>query len=389
MIYVGDLHDDIIEESGVEGQSDDDENEEGPMIEGIEEESIRAPPARDDSILTFTKHEAPIFCVALHPTENLAVTGGEDDKAYVWDVETGEVVHQVNDHHDSVISVEFSHDGVYVATADIAGEIQVFKTTSQYKKVWSFSMGDMCWMKWHTGAYILMAGSESGEIYIWRIPSGECKVLQGNGEKCETGTLTADGKKLAAGYGDGTFKLWDIKSCATLIEMAPNETLGHTGTITSISCDKENNMILTGSEDGKATLIGPNGPVGSLNPDSGPIETVLLDSPDFDTKIAVTGTLTSKITIWDVGRQMPRADYMDKDVLQGVTKMVWARNSTILAGTLSGELRAIDARTGEQKFALLGHADNIHDLCYDRNRNMILTASEDGTAKLFRYDLPI
>jgi angio-associated migratory cell protein len=92
-------------------------------------------------------------------------------------------------HGDSVIAAEFSYDGVYLATGDMAGDIQVFKVTQNYKKVWEYSMGDMGWMKWHTGANVLMAGAEAGETYIWRIPSGDCKVLQGNGSKSETASV--------------------------------------------------------------------------------------------------------------------------------------------------------------------------------------------------------
>lgn len=267
----------------------------------------------------------------------------------------------------------------------MAGEIQVFKTTKEYKKVWSFSMGDMCWMKWHTAGYILMAGSDSGEIYVWRIPSGDCKVLQGQGHKCETANLTADGKKLAAGYGDGTFKLWDLKSGNSTLEVPPNEGLGHIGTITSVSCDRDNNLILTGGEDGKATIISQTGPVGSLTPHAGTIETVLLDCSEIEQKIAVTGTLEGKVTIWDVGRQMPRTDCEDSNPI-GITRLVWTREQTILAGTLSGALKIWDVRSGQLKFTLLGHSDNIHDLCYDKNRNIILTASEDKTAKVFSFN---
>lgn len=243
-------------------------------------------------------------------------------------------------------------------------------------------MGDMCWLKWHTAGYVLMAGSDSGEIYVWKIPSGDCKVLQGKGEKCETASLTADGKKLAAGYGDGSFKLWDLKNCNVLLDIPPNESLGHTETVTTIVCDRDNNLILTGSADGKATIIGQNGPVGNFAPNAGAIESVLLDCPDFEQKIAVTGTLEGKVTIWDVSRQMPRSECEDPEPI-GVTRMVWGREQTILAGTLSGAIKAWDARSGALKFQLLGHADNIHDLVYCKTRNIILSASEDKTAKIY------
>ena len=146
-------------------------------------------PERDDSELTFEKHTDSLFCGNFHPNGELAVTGGEDDKAFVWKVETGEVVLEITEHKDSVIAAEFSYDGNYLATGDMAGEIRAFKVDKNYKKVWEFSMGDMCWMKWHSKANVLMAGSDSGEIYIWRIPSGDCKVLQGAGHKCECATV--------------------------------------------------------------------------------------------------------------------------------------------------------------------------------------------------------
>lgn len=143
-------------------------------------------PERDDSFLTFRKHTAPVFCCSLHPSKELAATGGEDDCAFVWNSKTGEVVHEIRSHKDTVIAACFSHDGTYLATGDMAGEIQVFKVQDNYRKVWEFSMGDMSWVKWHTATSVLLAGSETGEIYVWRIPSGDCKLMSGNGHKCET-----------------------------------------------------------------------------------------------------------------------------------------------------------------------------------------------------------
>ncbi|XP_063700323.1 angio-associated migratory cell protein-like [Culicoides brevitarsis] len=388
MVYFGDLTDEVIDDlENALGAEEPLSDEEG--AENVHEEEERELPERDDSILTFAKHEGPIFCASLHPSENLAVTGGEDDKAYVWNTATGEVVFAVPDHNDSVIAAGFSHDGIFLATGDMAGEIQVFKTTKDYEKVWSFSMGDMCWMKWHSAGHVLLAGADSGEIYVWRIPSGDCKVLQGYGEKCETATLTEDGKKLAAGYGDGMFKLWDLKAGTAIIEMPPTENAtGHSETITTISCDRENHLILTGSEDGKATLLTPNGPVGVLNGNSGAIESVLLDCPDLDAKIAVTATLDGKVTIWDASKQIARTECEDPNPV-GITRMVWAKDHAIVAGSLSGAIKVWDARTGQLRFTLLGHADNINDVCYDKKRNIVLSASEDGTAKIFNYSSPV
>ena len=45
-------------------------------------------------------------------------------------------------HKDSVTCTGFSHDGKYVATADMGGLVQVWLTSSG-EKVWSFEMGDI------------------------------------------------------------------------------------------------------------------------------------------------------------------------------------------------------------------------------------------------------
>lgn len=342
--------------------------------------------------MTFSKHTSSLFCGSFNPDSTLVVTGGEDDKAFVWNVDTGDVVFEVTEHKDSVIAAEFSYDGNYLATGDMAGELQVFKIEKNYKKVWEFSMGDMSWMKWHRKANVLLAGSEVGEIYIWRIPSGDCKVLQGSGDKCEISVFTKDDKRLAAGYGDGTFKLWDIKNQQIILSIAPEMPSENeediAPAITTIDCDNDNQLIITGGVNGKAKLIGSTGLIGVLSisqpsSETTPIERVLIDCPGLEFKIAVTANLGGKVVIWDVSHQTIRNECKDEDPT-GITTMIWGKDQTIIAGTLGGAIKAWNVRNGEMKFSLLGHANNIHDLCYSEKRNLLLTVSEDGTSKIFK-----
>jgi WD40 repeat protein len=67
--------------------------------------------------------------------------------------------------------------------------------------------------------------------------------------------------------------------------------------------------------------------------------------------------------------------------------MLWAKDKTIIAGTLGGSIKAWNVRNGEKKFTLLGHSNNIHDLCYHQKKNLLLSVSEDGTAKIFPLPL--
>ncbi|XP_053681002.1 angio-associated migratory cell protein [Anopheles nili] len=378
LIYVGDA-DEVLDAWEQEGNIDEENDDDDENLFNALRTGRRV--VKDDAKLTFDMHKGAVFCGALHPTEDLAVTGGEDDKAFVWNIRTGEVQFAVTNHTDSVIAVGFSYDGVFVATGDIAGYIQVFKVAQNYRKVWEFTAGDMCWMRWHIGSHVLLAGSDSGEVYVWRIPSGDCKVLPGHDAKAEAAELTQDGKKLAVGYGSGHFKLWDLKTNTPIIEVDPS--IGHAVNITSLAGDQENQMFITGAEDGSSCIMGSNGLMGMLSaPNSEPIEAVLMDYPGFEIKVAATGTLHGKLTIWDVARQTKRVECSDEEPT-GITKLLWLKDFTICAGTLGGIIKGWDFRSGLMRFALDGHSDDIQDIIYDKERNIILSTSEDWTAKIF------
>lgn len=116
----------------------------------------------DDAVITFKQHSGKsyqmwfivfteshifligsVFCCSIEPKESkLVVSGGEDDKAFVWDITDGQVVFECGNHQDSVTSALFSHDGCYLATADMSGFIQVWKMATK-SVVWTFETGDL------------------------------------------------------------------------------------------------------------------------------------------------------------------------------------------------------------------------------------------------------
>ncbi|GAB0086361.1 angio-associated migratory cell protein [Sergentomyia squamirostris] len=365
------------------GTPSDSEDEELATRTGDkEEEQGEIQPIRDDAIVTFREHTGPVFCARFHPTEPLAVTGSEDDTALVWNTITGDVVHKCDGHTDTVIGVGFSYDGTYLATADLGGFLQAFRVTENYKQVWSFNIGDMAWMEWHRASNVLMAGSESGEVYFWRIPSGDCKVLQGHNVKAECGSLTADAKKIAVGYVDGCVKLWDIKTTAVVLEIPANSAQGHTEGVISISTDSEGSLFASGGSDGQLVISSNAGPLGRVSVGDS-IESVAFCPLTESLKLVATGTLKGRITIWDVSRQSPRCECQD-DEPAGITKLLWANNMNLLTSRLDGSVKIFDGRCGQLKSTLLGHRREIYDMHLDKTGQFLLTVSEDGTAKIFR-----
>lgn len=342
LVFLGDA-DEVLEilENQINAAEESDDEADGEELE----EDLG--PSRDDAAYTFVGHTGPVFCGSLHPTEKIAVTGGEDDKAFVWSTDNGDIVFEVTGHNDSIIAADFSTDGNYLVTGDMAGHIQVFKVSQDYALVWEFDMGDMIWLQWHPAANVLLAGAEAGETYVWRIPTGDCKVLQGNGDKSMNGVVTADGKRLVVGYGDGTVKLWDIKTSTVVQDIVAGETLAHTEAVISSAADPDNGIFLTGGEDGKILISSNTGPLSNLYPAAGTVE-ALAFSNEGDLKLVACGTLRGKVSLWDISKQAVRAE-CENDDPTGITKILWAPTYTLLCGTLDGSVRAFDGRNGQHK----------------------------------------
>lgn len=83
-----------------------------------------------------------VFCCSLSKNGELAVTGSEEDKAYLWNTVTGEIILECTGHKDSVIFAEFNSDDTYLATGDMAGTIKLWRISDK-TCVWETSLDDI------------------------------------------------------------------------------------------------------------------------------------------------------------------------------------------------------------------------------------------------------
>ncbi|XP_037719577.1 angio-associated migratory cell protein [Drosophila subpulchrella] len=368
------------------GDDDDDDEEDEEELRDRE----RIANIRDEAEVTFKKHTAPVFACSLHPTYNWAATGSEDDHAYVWETSTGDVLYEITDHKDTVTEAHFNHDGIYLATGDLSGELFAFKVSEQREerpvltKIWEYSMSDMSWLFWHRAAHILLAGSDSGEVFVWRIPSGDCKILPGQSSRCESGELSGDGKKLFTAYMNGSVKLWDLKSCQVLMEVNEQHPMGF-GEITHavVACERDSPFYICAEGSGKMLFCTNNGPVSTIQSEHG-IECLAFAPSSADLKLFACGSLDGRISIWDYAKYSLRTICENPVPNDGVIRIKWLNDNTILAATSQGNLNAFDARTGSLKFTLTGHYYHIYEFVYKAQENLLLTVSEDNTAKIFK-----
>ncbi|XP_059175600.1 angio-associated migratory cell protein-like [Physella acuta] len=376
----------VIELGENNGNPDDDDSQESAGDENeMDTEEAASAPQQDDSSLTFIGHkDSSVICTRVNPVfSNIAVTGGQDDQALVWNTQEGSIYFQCRGHTDTVLSVGFSHDGSMVATADMKGMIRVWKVDSG-TELWSFDADEVEWIQWHHAAPILLAGTKEGQVWMWKIPSGDCKTFAGFGPSANCGKILPDGKHACVGYEDGVIKIWDLKS-----EQAVHTVSGHEGHKSSVYCIDHNNtgsLIMSGSGDMTAKVINTaTGKVVSTFKcrESGEEEDSV-ESVGFSYihDYAVTGTLGGALEIWDLPTQSLRHSC---DHPYGIVKILWSKTlPTFYTSCLDGNVRQYDSRNGQIVRTLQGHASAVLDFDLSRDESILVTSSDDSTAKVYQ-----
>ncbi|CAN7999092.1 unnamed protein product [Ixodes hexagonus] len=376
----GELDDDIEIIEFYEGSDDSDSDEADHDAEG---ETTFPEPSRNDAVTTFREHTGSVFACAVSADAKHVVSGGEDDRGYVWSLQTGETLFQCTGHKDSVTCVGFNYDSTLVATGDMSGLIRVWSVAAK-ELVWEFETSDLSWLEWHQAANVLLVGTADGSSWLWKIPSGDCKTLQSFGPASSAGKILPDGKRAVTAYEDGTFRLWDLKGGS--VTHAVTGGNAHNAAVTCLDCSDD--LIATGSMDGgvKLTNAGNGKVLASLRCDgdasgdsANSVETVGLD-PSVQT-LAV-GMLSGDLGLWDVGTLVQKQGCPHP---AGVVKLLWKGPNCMVTACLDSVVRAWDTRSGQTVCSWEGHRAEILDVALAPDGQSVVTASEDGTCAIYKW----
>ena len=173
----------------------------------------------DESIGDFTEHNEAVLCCDVSLDNKLVVTGGQDDKALVWNTSTQKTKFEII-HKDSVVAAKFNANSSLVATGDLSGNIQIFNLDGQ--SCFEYEVDDLNWMLWHPIAEnILLAGTKSGDAWMWKLSktNPQCKTFQSFGCENVCAKFFNDGKRIVTGYEDGSIRLWDLKDTQVIGEI--------------------------------------------------------------------------------------------------------------------------------------------------------------------------
>jgi WD40 repeat protein len=301
-------------------------------------------------------HTDIVWAAALSPNGKRVVTASRDQTARIWDAKTGAEVHRLSGHTDEVTSAAFSPDGKYVVTASLDGTA----------RVWDVETGDELHTLLHDDVVYLAATD---------------RFVQDSGYVA-TGAFSPTGDRVITASLDGTAKIWDIQTGEELL-ILENHRIG----VSSAAFGPSGDRVVTAGLNGVARIWDAATGHSIHTMDN---VTDWSNSAVFspDERWVAVGNSDTTIGIWNASTGIVHRylGFDKRPVAPGHTDEVWSvsfsPDSKMVLSTGDKTARVWQVQSGEQ-VTVMGGASWIDMAEYSPDGSYVLTANQDGTARLF------
>ncbi|KIY43814.1 WD40 repeat-like protein [Fistulina hepatica ATCC 64428] len=346
----------------------------------------------------FSEHKVSVFAVAAHPTQPLAVSGGEDDLGYIWDITDGEVMVKLTGHTDSVTCTAWNADGELVATGGMDGRIRTWRRVGQENyRTWEFltelqGPDEVMFLRWHPKGNVLLAGANDTTLWLWQLPSGNTmQVFAGHTGAVQCGEFTPDGKNIVSACANGTFIYWHPRSPDPIFKLTPENGRFDLDGITAMNVNPSSTLAVVGGAAGGIRIVSlsKGDVVGALagHTEGESIEAVqFVDIPSAAGSgpgVAVTGGTDGKICVWDLATMRLRSTLQHEDAVTTLLPHPAPKGFLIVSGSADKTLRTWDTRTGTLIKEHKGHYGPVLDATLGLNGSVVISAGDDGLCLVF------
>jgi WD40 repeat protein len=150
-----------------------------------------------------------VLAADINANQTLIALGGPQKIVRVFNVSDSSLVTEIRKHTDWITAVEFSPDGVLLATADRAGGVWVWEAgTDREFQALEGHKAAVTAMSWRDDSNVLATASEDGTIVLWGVENGKrIKNISAHSGGVSSLQFLHDGR-LVSGGRDHTVKLW-------------------------------------------------------------------------------------------------------------------------------------------------------------------------------------
>ncbi|KAH8919469.1 WD40 repeat-like protein [Atractiella rhizophila] len=173
--------------------------------------------ASESYVLKQQGHYYSMNSLDYSPDGQRIVTGGEDGKVKVWNVESGFNFVTFSEHTSSISTVTFSKNGTVIFSSSLDGTVRAFDLI-RYRNFRTFTSPTPVQFTSlavdPSGDVVCAGGSgDAFDIYVWSVQTGKLlETLVGHEAPVSCLAFSPMGDKMASCSWDKTVRLWDLYS---------------------------------------------------------------------------------------------------------------------------------------------------------------------------------
>ena len=207
-------------------------------------------------IYTFTGHRNWVHSVAFSPDGRYLATGSDDSTIKLWDLATGREIRTLRGHNGSVMSVAFSPDGRYLASGGLDSSVRLWALNefSASTHEWLITGRQIRTFRGHSASVLSVIFSTDGQYLasasadrtarIWEVASGDQVRSLSTNSQVNSVAFTPDDRYLAGACFDGTVRIWNVSGANEVATLT-----GHTGRVFFVTFSADGRLLASAAED--------------------------------------------------------------------------------------------------------------------------------------------
>lgn len=333
-------------------------------------------------------HSEAILNVSIRPDCLQIASGSGDTTIRLWSTLSQTPTHILKGHKHWVLSVEYSPNGKFLASADKTGQLFLWNTNTGYKiskyplNAHSKYITSISWEPFHLNngkCERLVTSSKDKLIKIWNTRTRKCMFTFSGHSDVVTNVKWGGEGYIYSSSRDRTIRVWNSNNftCLTILR-------GHAHWVNHISLSTEN-ILKFGPYKQNGELISDN-----IDEQIKYAKDEYIKCKGYRGELLVSASDDYTLFLWNPldkeGGNKPVARMTGH--VQLVNHVLFSPDGKLIASaSFDKSIRIWDALTGKFILRLLGHVQSVYQICWSADSRMIASASKDSTIKLWNLNI--
>ncbi len=332
------------------------------------------------------EHTGRAAALAISTDGKWIITGGDDRSAKIFDAQTGDLKFVLPDHRSEVTAVALSPDGRLALTGDLRGRVALWdiKTQKIVHELVGHSRARITGAAFVDGTRAVTSAADN-TVAQWNVETGKelPNLILKHSDSVNSIALRPKTRQLITASEDKKVRVWDLETAKVLA------TWDTPSSINSVAIDAAGEWALATESDARKVYLWKIGNGDQIAPErelevKGPLwSAIFAPTRNGQTLLTLGG---SDARLINVESKEVRLTFSPHGVVASASFS--PKGDRIVTGSWDFSARVWNAITGADELKLggeEGHTGYVNSATFspDEEGKWVLTASDDGTAKLW------